>query len=626
MSIAGFCIRRPVTTMMLMMFVVLFGVISILGLPQELFPPITYPQLTVVTVYGNAAPEEIETLIAKPIEEAVGTVAGIKRIRSLSREGLCLVIAEFGWNEDMDFASLKLREKIDLIKERLPRESSEPLVMKHNPFERPVLTLSVTGKRSPLALRELTRRVIKEELEKVEGVANASISGGLEREVLVEMDQAKLFARDVPLMEVVNSITNANLNYPAGTIKESFYEYLIRTLGEFEHLKEIKEIPIKNFKTETNEQQYRPGDNRERTIAQPGRLVFLRDVAEVHDTYKERTSYSRYNGNENLAISVQKQAQSNIIQVVGRVKRALVQLKKDLPPDIDIIIINDQSKFIESAINNIKDNGYQGAILVFIVLYVFLRNFWVSAVVIFVLPVSLMGVFICMYFNNISINIMSLGGLALGVGMLLDNAIVILENISRHRELGEPLLKASEDGATEVTAALFASTMTQCAVFFPMIFVVGIAGQLFKQIAFTIVAAQIVSYVVALTLVPLLITQIKNIQTAGDKEDSYSKKPYLLVFERWVRGFVNNRGKGYLLLLGLFALTMVGYSKIDKELMPKADQGQFMVKINMPAGTKLDVTNEVVLEVEKYVLSLPDIKDISVLVGSTVGKGSEDVL
>ena len=249
MNLAKFSVERPVTIIMIVIGIVIFGSV-IIGfglLPQELFPQIVYPQLTVVTPYENAAPEEIETLITKPIEEAIGTVAGVKRISSISKEGLSLVIAEFGWNQNINFAALGMREKIDLIKERLPREAEEPIVLPYNPFDKPILILSITSSRedrSPVILRELARRMIKDEVEKVEGVASATISGGLEREIDVEINQNKLESRRIPVLEISKAISSSNLNYPAGTIKESFYEYLIRTLGEFEHVHDIGEIAV----------------------------------------------------------------------------------------------------------------------------------------------------------------------------------------------------------------------------------------------------------------------------------------------------------------------------------------------------------------------------------------------
>ena len=246
MSLQKFSVEHPVKIMMLVIGVLIFGVVSLNLLPQELFPQIVYPQLTVVTPYENAAPEEIETLITKPIEEAVGTVAGVKRLSSISKEGLSLVIAELGWNQNINFAALGMREKIDLIKERLPREADEPIVVPFNPFDKPILILSITGSedRNPVRFRELIRKMIKDELEKVEGVASASISGGFEREIQVEIDQEKLRSRNISILDISKAISSANLNYPAGTIKESFYEYLIRTLGEFQKVRDMNEVVV----------------------------------------------------------------------------------------------------------------------------------------------------------------------------------------------------------------------------------------------------------------------------------------------------------------------------------------------------------------------------------------------
>lgn len=620
MGLPNFCIRKPVTTIMLMSFIVLFGFISLAGLPQELFPPIVYPQLTVVTAYANAAPEEIETLITKPVEEAVGTVSGLRRIKSISREGLSLVMAEFGWNEDMDYNALKVREKVDLIKAGLPREAGEPLVMKYNPFELPIMTLSVTGKRSLASIREVTERVVKDALEKIEGVASAAISGGLQREILVEVDQGRLYAQDVPIMSVVQAISSTNLNYPAGTIKESFYEYLIRTLGEFEHIDEIPEIPIKKFEDE------RPPEIQDKAISGEGNLVLLKDVANVQDTFKERTSFSRYNGSENIAISIHKQAQANTLQVVNRVRKALKQLKEELPPDINIIIVSDQSKFIKDSINGVRDAAIQGGILAFIVLYLFLRNVKSSIIVTFSMPISIMAVFVAMYFCGISLNMMSLGGLALGIGMLVDNAIVVLENITRHKDLGKSSEQAATDGANEVANAISASTLTTIAVFFPMIFVIGMAGQLFKQLAFTVIFSLVASLLVALTLIPLLAARVKGVKMAGVGDSSGHAPAYLVKFEKFLKLFLKKRKLGYFIIFILFLIAIGIFGTLDKELMPKMDQGQFTIKINMPAGTRLEVTDRVTLRVEEFILSLPDVKDVSTIVGSTRGKDVEDVM
>ncbi|MCK4463281.1 MAG: efflux RND transporter permease subunit, partial [Candidatus Omnitrophica bacterium] len=366
---------------------------------------------------------------------------------------------------------------------------------------------------------------------------------------------------------------------------------------------------------------YAPEESREKEISPAVNLVLLEDVADIHDTYKERTSFSRYNGRENVSISIQKQAQVNTIQVVNRVKGALKYLKEEIPRDIDITIVYDQSKFIKGSINGVRNAAIVGGMLVFIVLYLFLRSFKNSGIVAFSIPISIIAIFVLMYATAISINMISLAGLALGVGMLVDSAIVVLENISRHKALGKPSKQASIKGADEVSNAITASTLTTIVVFFPMAFVIGIVGQLVKDLAFTIIFALVASLIVALTLIPLLSSRIKEkITSTGDMQK------YLGGFESFLRAFLKKRYIGYLVIVILFVISIMIYFTLDKELMPKMDQGQFIIKVNMPAGTILEVTNQTVLKIENFILALPDVSEVGVVCGSTRGKGAEGVL
>ena len=626
MSIARFSITKSVTTTMIFVAIFLFGAVSLERLPQELFPPISYPQLTVVTTYENAAPEEIETLITKPIEEVVGTVSGLRRIRSNSKEGLSLVIAEFGWDENMDFAALGVREKIDLIKERLPRECEEPIVMKFNPFDLPILSLSVTGQGSLVELRQLSEDVIKDELEKVDGVASASISGGIEKEILIEVDQGRLQAAGLSVIDITRSVKDANLNYPGGTIKESFYEYLIRTLGEFKEIPEISEVPV------GIDEQSEEGDEEQQMLAEKKgetekRLIKIKDIGIVKESFKERTSFSRYNGVENISISVQKQAQANTMQVVNMVKKSLANMKKEqLPKDVSIEIIYDQSKFIKEAINGVTDNAWQGGLLAFLTLLFFLRDIKSALIVTVSIPFSVICVFPLMFFSGISINLMSLGGLALGVGMLVDAAIVVIDNIFRHRQEGRDPMEAAEKGATEVIAAITSSVLTTIAVFFPMIFVIGIAGQIFKQLSFTITFSLLGSLYVAMTLIPLLASRMG----AGKGQLVKPKAKFLVVLEdlfgKLLVVFLTHKVRNLFLVFVILLLSIGSLMLIDRELMPKVDQGQFMMKIDMPAGTKLAVTNRVTERIEECIEAMPEVKILSSIVGSTKGTTGKDVL
>jgi HAE1 family hydrophobic/amphiphilic exporter-1 len=653
MSLPAISIRRPVTTLMIYVGVLLFGIISLTLLSQELFPPISYPQLSIVTPYENAAPEEIETLITKPIEEAVGGISGIRKITSTSREGLSVVVTEFGWNQNMDFASLSVREKLDLIKERLPRDASEPLVIKFNPFELPVVSISVSSsERNPVQLRELARKWFKDEIEKVHGVASASISGGAEEQVLVDVDQAKLREAGVSIVEVSEAIASANLNYPGGTIKESFYEYLVRTLGEFQHVDEVGQVPIRreNLK-ETKDPRFDPLAEKEPS----NRLILLRDVADIERTVKERTSFSRFNGRENVSISIQKQAQANTLQVANAIKKKLKELKTQLPQDIHIDIIYDQSKFIQDALNGVKDAAIQGGFLAFLVLLIFLRDFKNSMLVVTITPVTVLATYTLMYFLGISLNVISLGGVALGVGMLLDNAVVVIENVYRkfRENAKDGMKKAAIVGSEEVMAPMLASTLTTVSVFLPIVFVTGIAGQIFKELAWVVVVTQVISALIAFTLLPMLIGKVgeKSSLTKRDIHDegagsaaSASKKtfndqvqrvleilarPIPMIEKAYAKilpAFIHKKWRYLAVVLAIFIASLFVMSSFDRILLPKVDQGQFMVKVDLPVGSRLELTNQVAGRIEDFIMKLPEVKNVSAVVGSSRGSSSKDIV
>lgn len=620
MRLPEFSVNRPVTTSMFFLGVLMLGLISLTRLPRELFPSITYPQLTIVTAYENAAPEEVETLITKIIEEAVGTVSNLKRISSVSKEGVSIVTAEFGWGANMDFASLGVREKIDLVKERLPLGSSDPIVMKFNPFELPVITLSVIGDKSPSELLRLSRKFIKDELEKVEGVASCNITGGLEREILVSVDEGRLYASMVSITKVVDALKSSNLNYPAGTIEEHFYEYLIRTMGEFKLVPEIKGTVVSKEKAEERDSLNLSQAEQEKK--KESRLIYLKDIADIKDTFQEKTSISRYNGQENISISVQKQAGVNTLRVAQNVRDRLEEIKRDLPGGMDVNIVYDQSIFIKKSIQGVMDAAIQGGVLAFLVLFVFLRNVKAALIVAFSMPISIMVAFSLMYFNGITLNMLSLGGLALGIGMLVDNAIVVIENIYNHFQKKKDIKEASKIGASEMSGAIFSSTLTTVAVFLPMVFVVGVAGQLFKELAFTVTFSLLASLVIALSLIP----RLAAIKTATGKKIQdvslsskftfglgpiYSKLAPVVLRFKWL--FL-------IMVLIAFMLSTSLFFVIDKEFMPKVDQREFIMKLNMPSGTKLDITDRVANKIEEVLFDTKEVEGVSVNIGSSKKK------
>jgi HAE1 family hydrophobic/amphiphilic exporter-1 len=635
MSLPKFSIQRPVTVYMFFAAVMLFGFISVQMLRQELFPPVTYPKLSVITNYANAAPEEIEQLITKPIEEAVGATGGLRSVTSISREGMSLVVAEFGWEQNMDFAALSIREKIDLVKARLPRDSEEPTVIKFNPFEMPAVTLSISSdRRSPVQLKRYADRYVKTEMEKINGVASASISGGADEEILVEVDQGRLKASTLSISDVSKAIAEANLNYPGGTIKENFYEYLVRTIGEFKHIDEIGKIAVGREEPDpTQDEAHEKPTNS---------LVMLKDVASVRRQTKERTSYSRFNSRENLTISIQKQAQSNTILVADAVKKKMEKIREQSPEDISIDIIYDQSKFIREAVNGVRDAAAQGGILAFLVILIFLQDIGASILVILIIPITILATLTLMYFVGISLNVISLGGIALGVGMLIDNAIVVIENVDRHfkEKKDTASLKEIVGVATdEVVAPLIASTLTTVMVFLPMIFVTGLAGQIFKELAWVVVVTQIFSFIVAITLLPVMVMQFSYRDKKTGAENRFMKavnqmihvcgKPIAWIessYSKVLPGFINRKGRYLLATLCVFIFTIFVIGKLDKVVMPKVDQGQFMIKADLPVGTRVERTNAVSLNIEKYLRRFPQILSVSTIVGaSKTGSAKDDI-
>jgi HAE1 family hydrophobic/amphiphilic exporter-1 len=621
-------VNRPVTTIMFFLGLVIMGGISLFKLPRELLPSLVYPQITVITAYENATPEEIERQVTKIIEESVGTVNNLKSVNSISREGLSLIIAEFNWGTNMDMASMDVREKIDLIKERLPRDTQDPIVMKFNPFELPVITLLVStasGKTDPTTLykmRENAKKVIKTSLEKVEGVASVEIKGGREREILVEVDQGRLQASGVSLLDVVNILKNSNLTYPAGTIKKRFYEYLIRTMGEYENVSDIRKTPLKlQFFKERREQFM--DEQKKREKEKPKGMILLKNIAEVTDTFKEQESIFRHNKKDSISISIKKQSGSNIVKVVKRIRDAIKEIKHKLPADYKIDIIYDQSEYIEKSIWGVAESAILGGVLAFLVLYLFLKNMQNSLIVTISIPVSLMCTFILMYMREISVNMMSLGGLALGVGMLVDNSVVVLENIYRLNVLRPDNIKQNAiDGTSEVAGAITSSTLTTITVFLPFVFVSGVAGQLFKELAYTVTFSLLTSLFVAITLIPRLSASVKLRHFIEPKWSLRMRERY----HGTLKLFLNQRNLYMMIITVLFLISMIVIFGLNREFMPQTKQNQFMMKIDLEPGTPLEITDKVVSRIEEALNGIKEVSGVTTSIGSEKGKSTEKTI
>ncbi len=519
-----FIVSRPVAILMVALAAVVFGYLSLGRLPVTLMPELTYPTLTVRTEYPGAAPEEVENDIGRPIEEALGVVGGLQKISSINRAGVSDVVLEFAWDTEMSDATQDVLEKLDRV--FLPEEAERPLILHFDPSLDPIIELSLSGdgpryegEEGLRRLRRLAEQQIKRELEPIKGVAAVQVRGGLEEEIHVSIDAAALRRTGISIQDVIDRLAQENINVAGGTLIEGRTEYMVRTLNEFESLDQIEETIVSNFE---------------------GRPVRIKDLGEVTWSHKEREILTRTDGNESVQIDIYKEADANIVAVSDRVGRMLGEFDieraraKEADPEAVaagpggrgrpggpggaaglnatlykseaafMTVVADRSQFIESSISNVRDTAIFGGFLAIAVLYLFLRNFKSTAIIAVSIPASLLVTFAPLNSMGITLNIMSLGGLALGIGMLVDSSIVVLESIYRCKEEGDTMTQAVIRGTMEVRSAVVASTLTSVAVFFPMVFVEGIAGQAFGDLGFAVVFSLLASAGVALFFIPML--------------------------------------------------------------------------------------------------------------------------
>jgi len=489
MRLVDLALRRRVTIAMATVAIALFGAVSLSRLKVNLLPDLSYPTLTIRTELPGAAPLEVENLITRPIEEAAGTIRNVRSVRSVSRSGQADVVLEFAWGTDMDFAGIEVRERLDLL--QLPTDAERPLLLRFDPSTEPVLRLAFVDLAGDAGaaderlkmLRRYADDRLKPELEATEGSAAVKVSGGYEDEIRIHVDQQRLAQLKLDVAGVAARIGAENVNLSGGRLEQGTQRFLVRTLNEFQSLEEMANAVIATV---------------------DGRAVYLRDIARVEHGYKDRTAITRLDGRECVELAVYKEGDANTVLLAEAVRTRLAALGKSLPPDTKLQAVYDQSSFIANSVSEVSDAAIWGGLLSVIVLYLFLRDARATLVAGIVIPVTVIGIFVLMYGFDLTLNIMSLGGIALSVGMLIDNSVVILEAISRKRESGMPAVQAAREGTAEVAMAVTASTLTTVAVFFPMVFVSGIAGQLFRDQALTVTFAQILSLLASLTLVPMM--------------------------------------------------------------------------------------------------------------------------
>lgn len=596
MSISETSVKRPVAMSMVVMIIVVIGLYALTMLPIDLYPNITMPMIAVQTNYSGVSPSEIEEMVTKPIESAVARVGGIDTINSTSSQGSSMVLAQFDYGADMDMCAMETREKVDLIKGMLPTDADDPIIIKMDPSMIPIASFSVSMEGADLEkTKAFTDGEVVSALEGLSGVGSVTVSGGLEREIQVNIDPAKLLGYNLSLSSVTQAIGGDNKNLPGGNVDSGGKTMSVRTIGEFTGMEDIETLPL---------------------ILPNGQTIYMRDLADVQDTYKEKTSASRLQGAECISVSIQKQSGANTVQVMQKVNAALNKVRTE-NPQVNIKMILDQGEIVESTINTVAQNAIFGGLLAILILFIFLQNIKTTLVLAASIPTSIIATFAAMYFMGITLNIVSLGGLALGVGMLVDNSIVVLENIFKWRSKGKSAKEAAIYGAKRVTGAVIASTLTTVVVFLPVAFTEGMTSIIFREMALTVAFSQLCSLLITLMLVPMLASKLLRGETLTSPRIQKAFTPFNRGLEKVYSGYewllrwaLGHRKRLALITVLLFIGSVCLVPMIGAEFMPTVDSGQFTIDVEMPKGTALAETDRTVKRVEEIAQAHSGVEDV----------------
>lgn len=610
MRLTQISINRPIGVTMVMCIIMIFGGVSLYKLPVDLMPDITYPTITVSASYSNASPTEIETLITRPIEQAIAAVPGVEEINSTSREGNSRVRISFAWGTDLDAASNDLRDRLDRVLNRLPDDVDRPSIRKFDAAALPILIIGASSNLDPVQMLNLIEEQVKYRIERIPGVAAIDVMGGNQREIQVNLDVDRLKALRISPDQIISRLRAENLNLPAGMIESGNYELRLRTPGEFRNVVEIAGLVV--------------GET-------AGKQIHLRDVAEVLDLWEKRRSIVRINGKPGVRIMVNKQSGSNTVAVANAVKEEIARINEEIP-QLRLSAIVDNSKYVQRAINNVSSSAFYGGLLAVIILQVFLANITSTLIIAVAIPVSIIATFALMYYFQFTLNIMSLGGLALGIGMLVDNSIVVLENIFRYREQGLPMAKAAVRGASEVAMPVLASTLTTVVIFLPLLFVEGMTGLMFKQLAYIVSFSLLCSLIISLTVVPMMSSKFLRMSSSGEygllKRISEGLIGFIVSTHSKALGLVLQHRKKTVFVLGiLIALSVALARGVGTELMPSADEGEVRATIELEEGTRLSLVEKIFVMAEDIITkNVSDAETVFVNVGGGMGGGGSSAL
>lgn len=602
MFLSKLSVKRPVTILMVVLIILLFGVLSFTNLGIDMMPDMNLPIVAVMTTYTGAGPEEIENRVTTMLESALASVSNVESITSTSSDGTSTILVQFSWGTDIEYAALKIRENIDLIKGYLPTDAGTPMVVQFDPSLLPVATYSVTADLNTAELTKLAEETIKPRLERIEGVASVSISGGYDRAIRVYLNEQKMHGYGLSTSTVSQMLAAQNLNSGAGTMDDSGLNYILKTQGEFGSVEEIENL----------------------TLTTPtGGQVKISDIGRVVDGFTDVTSYSFLDGRQTISLSVQKQSGSNTVLVANKVKEEMAAMERELYGNLTSINVMDQAQFIELAISTVFSSAILGALLAVLIIYAFLRSISSTLIIGISIPISVIATFILIHFAGLTINMMTLGGLALGVGMLVDNSIVVLESIFKKRQGGMESKEAAVYGAKEVATAISASTLTTLAVFLPITLLSGLASQIFRELALTVAFSLISSLVVALSLVPMLASKLmaspRSVKVMKKIDGKDGKKEERGLYHKYGNALdwsLRHRKSvmAILLVVVLAAVAMIPF--MGTEFIPTMESGSINVNIEMPNGTSLEKTREATESLEDIIRAYPEVDYIYSSIGS----------
>lgn len=599
-------IKRPVTTIMIMMVAILAGIVSLSSLKLDLMPSVSIPIAAVSTTYVGAGPEEMETLVTKPIEEALGTVSNVDTITSTSSANSSLVIVQFVDGTDVDMAAIDLREKIDMVKSTLPDGSNAPMVIKMDPNSMSSIAVGVHGDMDLTKLSSEVQDNVVSQLERIDGVASVSMTGNVEKEVQVTLKPEKMQGYNVTAQQISGMLQAENMNLPTGKVAQGDTKLQLRSVGQFQSIDEIRDLPI--------------------TTA-TGALIHLRDVADIGEVEKDEESYALIDGEKSVILSIQKQSNANLVDISDKIVKELDKIKAD-NPGLNITMLTNTADYIKTSVNNVLSTAVQAALMAVIVLFLFLHSGKSSLIIAVSIPTSVIVTFALMYVCGMSLNVISLGGLTIGIGMLVDNSTVVLEAIMRHHEEGMSARRAAETGASEVALAVMASTLTTVAVFIPLMFVQGMIGQMFKDLSLTVSFSLGVSLVVSLTFVPMAASRLLK---STDAERMEKHKRLYAFLHMWTRALdaldsgyrrvlhasLRHKKRVVVIVLAIFIASLSLLPVVGFNLIPNMDQGSASISIEMPKGTILSETSKVVDQVTGKLQDIPEIKEWYVTAGGS---------